>query len=868
MSESLDQTTIPALPERTRVLKIPEVALVVLIGVSGSGKSTFAAQHFLPTEILSSDHFRAVVSDDANNQAVTPEAFDALHHIAALRLQLGKLTVIDATNVKPQDRASLVTLAKAHDVLPVAVVLNLDERLCRERNAARPDRTFGTHVVRNQIVNLRRGLRGLEKEGFRYITILNTPAEVAALQFERMPVYSDRRGEMGPFDIIGDIHGCYDELAELLTQLGYEADAVAGMRHPAGRRAIFLGDLVDRGPKVVAVVDLARQMVAAGQALCVPGNHDVKLQRYLEGRKVQIAHGLAESIAQIAALPEEERTRWSQDYRTFIEGLSSHYVLDEGKLVVAHAGMKEAFQGRASGRVRAFALFGATTGETDEFGLPERENWAADYRGKAAVVYGHTAVDEADWHNNTIDIDTGCVYGGRLTALRWPERELMSVNAHKAYAESSHPLSTTSNSANPAADSMPATMLRLEDVIGKQIIKTRLMGNVIIEEDHSAAALEVMSRFALDPRWLIYLPPTMSPSETSHLDGYLEHPVEAFAYFRQQGIETVVCEEKHMGSRAVLVLCRDSATAALRFGVSADGPNGVCYTRTGRQFFDEARDGAFIARLTAALDRAGFWERYVTDWVCLDAEILPWNVKAQELLRVQYAPVAAAGTAALAATLIAVEQALQRGVDVVALHEKLIQQQEDIMKYAAAYRHYCWDLDGLNGVRVAPFHLLATEGKTYLDRDHLWHMSELARLAESDEIFMATQHRAVTLNDDAECTAATEWWESMTARGGEGMVVKPLAFVAHKGRKLVQPAVKCRGREYLRIIYGPDYTAPEHLTRLRSRGLGAKRTLALREFAMGIESLERFVSNEPLWRVHQPVFGVLALESEPVDPRL
>ena len=360
----------------------------------------------------------------------------------------------------------------------------------------------------------------------------------------------------------------------------------------------------------------------------------------------------------------------------------------------------------------------------------------------------------------------------------------------------------------------------------------------------------------------------MSPSETSHLDGYLEHPVEAFAYFRQQGIETVVCEEKHMGSRAVLVLCRDSATAALRFGVSADGPNGVCYTRTGRQFFDEARDGAFIARLTAALDRAGFWERYATDWVCLDAEILPWNVKAQELLRVQYAPVAAAGTAALAATLIAVEQALQRGVDVVALHEKLIQQQEDIMKYAAAYRHYCWDLDGLNGVRVAPFHLLATEGKTYLDRDHLWHMTELARLAESDEIFMATQHRAVTLNDDAECTAATEWWESMTARGGEGMVVKPLAFVAHKGRKLVQPAVKCRGREYLRIIYGPDYTAPEHLTRLRSRGLGAKRTLALREFAMGIESLERFVSNEPLWRVHQPVFGVLALESEPVDPRL
>ena len=268
------------------------------------------------------------------------------------------------------------------------------------------------------------------------------------------------------------------------------------------------------------------------------------------------------------------------------------------------------------------------------------------------------------------------------------------------------------------------------------------------------------------------------------------------------------------------------------------------------------------------MTQSGFWERYATDWVCLDAEILPWNVKAQDLLRTQYAPVAAAGAAALAATLVATEQTLQRGIDVTALHERLIQQQEDIAKYADAYRQYCWDLDGLDGVRVAPFHLLATEGQTYLDHDHLWHMTELARLAASDPLFMTTQHRVVNLHDDAECDAASAWWEEMTTRGGEGMVVKPLTFVAHKGRKLVQPAVKCRGREYLRIIYGPDYTLREHLTRLRSRGLGAKRTLALREFALGVEALERFISNDPLWRVHQPIFGVLALESEPVDPRL
>ncbi len=171
-------------------------------------------------------------------------------------------------------------------------------------------------------------------------------------------------------------------------------------------------------------------------------------------------------------------------------------------------------------------------------------------------------------------------------------------------------------------------------------------------------------------------------------------------------------------------------------------------------------------------------------------------------------------------------------------------------------------------MRVAPFHLLASEGKTYLDRPHTWHMEELARLAAGDPLFLATAYREVALDDPDACAAATDWWLELTNKGGEGMVVKPLDFVARGAKGLLQPAVKCRGREYLRIIYGPDYTEPEHLARLKKRGLGAKRALALREFALGVESLERFVAREPLWRTHQAVFGVLALESEPVDPRL
>ncbi len=857
----------PAVRDRN-ILEIPELCLVVLIGATGSGKSTFAARHFKPTEILSSDHYRGVVGDNPSDQTLSKAAFEALHTIVGIRLRLGRLTVVDATSVKPQDRAELLEIARAHDVLAVAIVLNLPERVCQERNAARPDRQFGPHVVRNHIRALHTGLRGLEREGFRSVTVLNSVEAVDAVRIERVTLWPDRRGETGPFDIVGDVHGCLDELLELLTQLGYEMDDEVGLRHPAGRRVIFLGDLVDRGPKIVETVRLVRRMVAGGQAFCVPGNHDMKLLRYLKGHKAQLTHGLPESIAQIEALSAEERAAWVAEYSAFVDGLVSHLVMDKGQLVVAHAGMKEEYQGRASGRVRAFALFGETTGETDEFGLPVRANWAADYRGRASVVYGHTPVPAPAWLNNTINIDTGCVFGGQLTALRWPERELVSVAARRAYAEPARPLKTV-ESAVSAGESGADTLLRIEDALGKQVINTRLAGNVIVEADRAAAALEVISRFALDPRWLIYLPPTMSPSETSTQPGWLEHPAEAFAYYRYQAVPCVVCEEKHMGSRAILVVCRDGAAARRRFGVSEDGPIGVCYTRTGRRFFDDDNvDRELIARVSEALGAAGFWERFKTDWVCLDAELLPWSAKAQGLIRGQYAPVAAAGEAALTSALATVEAAAGRGLALEPLLERLRGRKEAIGLYAAAYRSYCWETSGLEGVHIAPFHLLATEGQTYLDRDHLWHLAELARLAEADPLFLATGHRVVDVLDDASCAEATDWWLELTGKSGEGMVVKPLDFIVRGQRGLVQPAVKCRGREYLRIIYGPDYTEPENLERLRRRGLTGKRALALREFALGVESLERFVRGEPLWRVHQAVFGVLALESEPVDPRL
>jgi protein phosphatase len=848
-------------------IKIPELALVVLVGPSGSGKSTFARTHFKATEIISSDFCRGLVSDDENNQAATNDAFEVLHFIAAKRLRAGRLTVIDATNVQPEARKSLIALAREYHCLPIALVLDIPERICRERNETRADRNFGEHVIRNQCSQLRKSLRNLEREGFRHVTIFKSPEELVGLTIRREPLWNNKKHESGPFDIIGDVHGCFDEAIELLGQLGYvvaKDDGRYKVSHSAGRKVVFVGDLVDRGPNSPEVIRLVMDAVETGAAFCVAGNHDIKLSRALRGRDVKVTHGLAESLEQLK--PETpEFVKLAADY---LDGLVSHYVFDAGRLVVAHAGLREEMHGRGSGAVRQFAMYGETTGETDEYGLPVRYNWAADYRGKAMVVYGHTPVPDAEWINNTICLDTGCVFGGKLTALRYPERELVSVPAKRMYYEPVRPLQPAKSSTLSTQQELD-DLLDLDDVSGKRLIETRLGRTVTIREENAVAALEVMSRFAANPKWLIYLPPTMSPSETSQRDGYLEFPTEAFEYYRRGGVESVVCEEKHMGSRAVVVICRSENVARERFGVVGEG-NGIIYTRTGRRFFADGKlESAVLERLTEALSRSGSWEKLQSDWFCLDCELMPWSVKAEDLLRTQYAPTGAAASAAVDAAKGLIQQAAARGLPVSELSTSFEDRSDLVRRYVQAYRHYCWPVRGVEDIRLAPFHLLASEGAVHTDKDHVWHMSTLAEICSADpKLLVATPYRTAQLSDANATTDVVAWWESMTAKGGEGMVVKPIDFVTSGKRGLLQPAIKCRGPEYLRIIYGPEYSRQEHLTRLRERGLSTKRSMAIREFALGVEALERFVRREPLRRVHECVFGVLALESEPVDPRL
>jgi protein phosphatase len=661
------------------------------------------------------------------------------------------------------------------------------------------------------------------------------------------------------------VHGCCDELEGLLHQLGYARDDGGSWGHPAGRKAIFVGDLVDRGPRIVDTLKTVMAMSRAGSALCVPGNHDIKLKRKLDGRDVTVSHGLDRTLAEL----DQESPDFRAEVQKFLDGLVSHYVFDEGRLVVAHAGMKEEMQGRGSAKVRDFALFGETTGETDEFGLPVRYNWASAYRGRASVVYGHTPVPEPEWLNRTINLDTGCAFGGQLTALRWPEKELVSVAARHTYADPVRPFLPTIAAPGLSAQQAHDDLLDIDDVRGKRLITTRLHRTVTIREENAAAALEVMSRFAANPKWLIYLPPTMSPTETTKADGLLEHPAEAFSYYRSNGVPTVVVEQKHMGSRAILIVCRHQEVARERFGILED-EDGICYTRTGRRFFeDRLLERELLAAVREALERHGFWERFQTTWVCLDCELMPWSAKALELVRQQYASVGTAARVGLGEAVGALQLAVTRGVDVRVLLEQHQVRLDLADRFAQAYRHYCWPVASLRDIRIAPFHVMATEGAVHTDKDHVWHMTTISSVVDADGgLLMTTPHHVVDVADGESVASATEWWTTLTERGGEGAVIKPLSFVATSSRGLLQPGVKCRGREYLRIIYGPEYTLPAHLQRLRERGLSGKRSLALREFALGIEGLERFVHKEPLRRVHECVFGVLALESEPVDPRL
>ena len=426
-------------------ITIPKQSLIILIGPSGSGKTTFANRFFQPHEILSSDQCRKMIANDESNQSANADAFQLLFTILDMRLKNRLLTVVDATNVEKQARANLLAIAQKHHIEPIAWVFTVPKAQCHQWNQQRKDRQVPPYVIERQHQLLLKSLLALEREPYPQIITFRTPEDLNQVEaVVRQPMFFDQLNESGPFDIIGDIHGCYDELHILLQKLGYQFEKATpkpphyGMRvtHPKGRKVIFVGDLVDRGPQTPEVLKLAMTMVNEAMAFVVMGNHDYKLHRALTNPCIKASKGLQISLDQLA----KETPAFRDAAISFLRNLPSHYLFDRGRLVVAHAGIPENMQGRHSKAVTEFCLFGKTTGQKDAYGLPIRLDWSLDYHGKAMVVHGHVVVKEAIWKNRTLDVDTGCVFGGKLTALRYPEMDLVEVPAQKTYYRSPKPL--------------------------------------------------------------------------------------------------------------------------------------------------------------------------------------------------------------------------------------------------------------------------------------------------------------------------------------------------------------------------------------------------------------------------------------------
>jgi len=426
---------------------IPENALVLLIGPRGVGKSRFAARHFDPGQVVSLPQMRKMVCDQPDLLEATNDAAELQALLVEMRLAWGRFTVVDSTNLRFRNRQNLLTLARKFHAPVVAIVFDLPEsaRAHGERLSGLPSFLPGipdnltVEPLEEQLASLKDALPRLGQEGFHRVYLFSTPEErdQAEIQIQKLPC--NRKEHQGPFDLIGDVHGCCDELESLLGLLGYRREAIAECpgftwRHPEGRMAVFVGDILDRGPRILDTYRLVRSMILARTALAVQGNHELKVYRHFKAAKPEPRPSILQTLREIEQEDPGTQRETIRELVEFIEGLPHHLVLDGGRLVAAHAGLREDLQGRDSALVRNQALFGDAHARFDEESDATRMEWVHQYRGRALVVYGHTPVTESAILNRTINIDTGCVFGGRLTALRYPEMATHFVEAQKAYA--------------------------------------------------------------------------------------------------------------------------------------------------------------------------------------------------------------------------------------------------------------------------------------------------------------------------------------------------------------------------------------------------------------------------------------------------
>ncbi|MGG1678064.1 polynucleotide kinase-phosphatase [Neobacillus sp. NRS-1170] len=859
---------------------LPYAGIVLLVGPSNSGKTTLLnrlvnGKSILSSEVISSDQFRVLVSDvefinwnqrpkDESDALydeyfrISNEAFDTMDYLIGKRCCLNKLTIIDATHLKEDDRERYIRMGKKYHVPVVAIVFNVSEKELLTRDEHR-DNPRGKNRIKQQYQQFKRTFRFIKKEGFHRTYILNE-AELKDLELGRQQ--NSLLVNLGNgIDFIGDIHGCYEEFMELLEKLGYKENTEGYYVHPEGRKILSLGDVMSRGPRSLETLQFFNKHVGAGLAYMIDSNHGWKIARWLDGRSVKLAHGDEKLAAEFAeyekTFGKEASDQLKNEFKELLLAAKSHLIIEKKGVKVAvatHAGIRDHYIGKQSQRISDFCRYGDSDG-LDENGKPIRKDWTIGHQSSELIIWGHDPKPQPLRVNNTLNIDQGVVFGGRLTAYRYPEKQFVSVEAKQDYANvPDNPLREWERKRLSSPN--------LGKFINGFSVLTEQMGEIAIYKEGIKSALDDLSHYTLPLEEIIYLPPTMSPTpKPSSLEGYLEHPLEAFEYYQANGVDTMVVEKKHMGSRGILFLFKNKEAAQEYIGRESLG---AIYTRTGRAFFQKELEAQILEVLNK--DLAGYFEKYNTDFVLLDAEILPWNLKAKELIMNQYAHVGEMALFDRNKLRAGLQMAYDNGKDVGYWLRETDEKIGSAVVFNEVYQKYCWETEGLEGIQIAPFHTLAYSTETFFNKPHTWHMEKNKEYSELSSLFVETEYRVVT--DEDSMKAAIQWWEDMTEDGHEGFVVKPESFVVRNKGKLLQPAIKVRGRKYLHIIYGIDYLEPENLSRLKLRKPGKKQRNALKEFALGVEAVNRFVKRESLERYHECVLGVLAFEAEPIDPRL
>ncbi|GIN84967.1 polynucleotide kinase-phosphatase [Heyndrickxia sporothermodurans] len=860
-------------------IKLPHSGIVLLIGPSNSGKTSLLnhwieTKQILPTEVVGSDYFRILVGDvnyfDWTNmpkdeadaifnhyQQVSKEAFSLLDSAIESRSRLNKLTFIDATHLHSDDRKKYISIAKKHHIPCIGFILDVSQDILIERDEHR-ENPRGKRRIKQQYQVFKREKRFLKNEGFAATYYINDAN--AKIIRQPNPIEIDIQNGI---DLIGDIHGCFDELILLLEKMGYQKNEKGLYTHPTGRKFVSVGDIMSRGPHSLETMIFFLNHVKQGFAYMIDSNHGWKIARWLDGRTVTLSHGDEKVADEFTRFEEENGSEMAVSLKAELKDLllyaPSHYVFTKNGLpvlVCTHAGIKDEFIGKQSPVISDFCRYGDTDG-FDDSGKPIRKDWFIHHQTSPLIIWGHDPKPQPLFVNNTLNIDQGAVFGGKLTAYRYPEKEIISISAKKDYSSSIH---------NPLLEWEKKRFAAPN--IGKFLngysVLTKDLGEIKVSKEIVLPAIDTISHFTIPIEQLIYIPPTMSPTPTtSSLDNYLEHPKEAIDYYRKNGVYTMIAEKKHMGSRGILFLFKDKETAKNYGGFETLG---TIYSRTGRRFFDKNLEERVVSTLHKDLHSYGYFQKYKTDFLLLDAEIMPWNLKAKELISNQYAHVSENAILDRMKLRNKLRDASLKNEEINNWLQEYEEKLNNALRFKQIFQKYCWNINGIEQIQIAPFHVLAHSNETFFDKPHTWHMEMNREFSKLSNLFVETEYKVIH-NDKSE-EEVIKWWESMTSECHEGIVIKPEYFISKHNEKLLQPAIKVRGQKYLSIIYGMDYLHPENLKRLKNRNSAKKQKLALKEFALGVEGISRFVNGESIERAHECVLATLAMESDPVDPRL